>query len=126
MYADPRRFVKEAAKSRHKVSGWDEIALRAGEGEVFFAKMVEQMADYIALGCTSLINLFEPQVIIISGELNKNGAMLIKLIQERVDRMRINRAVRSVEILTSDTDKSHGVMAAATVVFSHYLSSPIR
>jgi predicted NBD/HSP70 family sugar kinase len=126
MYADPRRFVKEAVKARHKVSSWDDIALKAGEGNAFYLNMVKRMADYIASGCTSLINLFEPQVIIISGELNKNNGTLIKLIQEKVDSTRINRAVRTVEILTSDTDKSQGVMAAATVVFSRCLSSPIK
>jgi predicted NBD/HSP70 family sugar kinase len=126
MYADPRRFVKEAVKAGHKVSAWDDIALKAEEGSAFFLHMVKRMADYIASGCTSLINLFEPQVIIISGELNKNSGTLIKLIQEKVDSTRINRAVRTVEILTSDTDKSQGVMAAATVVFSRYLSSPIK
>jgi predicted NBD/HSP70 family sugar kinase len=89
-------------------------------------EMVARMAYYIACACTSLINLFEPQVIILSGELNRHSAMLIKSIQSQVDQNRINRSIRQIEILTSDTDRSHGVMAAATLVFSRYLSSPIK
>jgi hypothetical protein len=43
-----------------------------------------------------------------------------------VDKTRINRHIREVEIKSSNTDKSQGVMAAATLVFNRYLSSPIK
>ncbi|AEF81199.1 ROK family protein [Leadbettera azotonutricia] len=126
MYANPKAFVTEAVKAGYKIKSWDEIALRAEAGEAYFKNMVKRMAFYIASGCTSLINLFEPQVIIISGELNQHNTTLIKYIQDEVNKSRINRDVREVAILSSDTDKSQGVMAAATLVFSCYLSSPIR
>jgi predicted NBD/HSP70 family sugar kinase len=126
MYANPRRFVDEAKKAGHRVSRWDEIAQAAEEGEKYFTGMVRRMAYYLACECTSLINLFEPQVIIISGELNQHSALLVEFIQEQVDKNRINRNIREVEIKTSNTDQSQGVMAAATLVFNRYLSSPIR
>jgi glucokinase len=126
MYANPKIFIAEAVKAGYKIRNWDEIALHAEEDEAFFKDMVKRMAFYIASGCTSLINLFEPQVIIISGELNQHNAMLIKYIQDEVNKSRINRDIREVEIMSSDTDKSQGIMAAATLIFSRYLSSPIR
>jgi hypothetical protein len=43
-----------------------------------------------------------------------------------VDQRRINRKIRQVEILPSQLIRSHGVMAAATVLFSRYLTSPIQ
>jgi predicted NBD/HSP70 family sugar kinase len=85
MYANPRLFTAEAEKAGHKVAGWNGIAAAAEKGNAFFLEMVERMAGYLACECTSLINLFEPQVIIISGELSQNSSLLIKLIQENIE-----------------------------------------
>jgi predicted NBD/HSP70 family sugar kinase len=126
LYANPKNFVAEALREGHPVSGWDEIALQASNGDPFFTEMVERMAFYLACECTNLINLFEPRRIILSGELNTHDDLLIKAIQARVDQSRINRKVRPVEILASRLSRSHGVMAAATLLFTRYLASPIQ
>jgi predicted NBD/HSP70 family sugar kinase len=126
MYANPRLFIAEARKAGYAVKTWGDIARRAREGDAFFEEMVKRMAYYVGCECTTLINLFEPQVIIISGELNRNSGLLIKHIQEHVDATRLNRAEGQVKILSSGTDRSGGLMAAATLVFSRYLSSPIK
>jgi predicted NBD/HSP70 family sugar kinase len=126
LYANPKNFAAEALKAGHPVSGWEEIARRAVEGDPFFTEMVERMASYLACACTNLINLFEPQRIILSGELNTHGDPLIRRIQALVDQYRINRKIRRVEIFPSGLVRSHGVMAAATVLFSRYLTSPIQ
>jgi predicted NBD/HSP70 family sugar kinase len=126
LYANPKKFAAEARQAGRPVSGWDEIALRASEGDPFFAEMVERMAAYLACECTNLVNLFEPQRIILSGELNTHGDSLVRQIQARLDQYRINRKIRQVEILPSGLVRSHGVMAAATVLFSRYLTSPIQ
>lgn len=126
LYANPKNFSAEARRAGRPVSGWDEIALRASEGDPFFTELVERMASYLACACTNLINLFEPQRIILSGELNTHSGLLIRHIQARVDRYRINRNIRQVEILPSKLIRRHGVMAAATVLFSRYLTSPIQ
>jgi predicted NBD/HSP70 family sugar kinase len=126
LYANPKKFAAEALQAGHPVSGWDEIALRASEGDPFFAEMVERMAAYLACECTNLVNLFEPQRIILSGELNTHSDSLVRQIQARVDQYRINRKIRQVEILPSGLVRSHGVMAAATMLFSRYLTSPIQ
>ena len=126
MYANPRHFIEEAGRKGRPVADWNGIAAAAEKGSRFFIEMVKRMAGFLACECTSLINLFEPQVIIISGELSHNSSLLIKLIMEQVNENRINRNIREVEIKSSDTDQSQGVMAAATLVFNSYLSSPIK
>jgi predicted NBD/HSP70 family sugar kinase len=126
LYANPKKFMAEALQAGHPISGWDEIALRASGGDPFFVEMVNRMAFYLACECTNLINLFEPQRIILSGELNTHGDLLIKTIQTQVDQSRINRNIRRVEILPSGLGRSHGVMAAATLLFTRYLASPIQ
>jgi predicted NBD/HSP70 family sugar kinase len=125
-YANPQKFVAEACQAMRPVSGWEEIAREASRGDPFFSEMMERMASYLACECTNLINLFEPQRIILSGELNTSSDLLIKGIQARVDRHRINRQARRVEILPSSLVRSHGLMAAATLLFTRYLASPIR
>jgi predicted NBD/HSP70 family sugar kinase len=126
MYANPKLYVAEARKAGYRVSGWNEIAAGADKGNRYFMELVKRMAGYLACGCTSLINLFEPQIIIVSGYISQNSAMLIKLINEKVNENRINRNIREIEIKSSNTNKSQGVMAAATLVFNRYLSSPIK
>jgi len=126
MYANPKHFIAEACRKGHPVSAWNDIAMAAEKGSKFFIEMVIKMAGFLACECTSLINLFEPQAIIISGELSQNSSMLLKLIHKQVNENRINRNIRKVEIISSNTDQSQGVMAAATLVFNHYLSSPIK
>ena len=126
IYANPRHFIAEARKKDLKVSQWGDIALAAEKGDKFFEKMVKRMAGYLAFGCTNLINLFEPQAIIISGELSRNSSLLLKLMHEQVNKNRINRNIRDIDIISSNTDQTQGVMAASTLVFHRYLSSSIK
>jgi predicted NBD/HSP70 family sugar kinase len=125
LYANPRRFITQAVQKGYAVSSWDEIARRASQGEAFFEDSVKNMASYIAAGCINLINLLEPQAIIIAGELNRGPDLLVKTIQSQVDQRTINRQIRHVEILASEIGVNHGVMAAAVVCFNNYLSSPV-
>jgi len=126
MYANPRLFIAAAKKAGYRISEWNDIVRGAQGGNRFLLKMVKRMAGYLACGCTTFVNLFEPQAIFISGEFDRNNTMLIELIQKQVNMNRINHSIGEVEILYSNTDQSHGVMAAATLVFNRYLTSPIK
>jgi predicted NBD/HSP70 family sugar kinase len=127
LYVDPKKYIREARRAGYpSIKSWDEIAGRANKGEEFFKKMVQTMADFIGCGCVNLVNQFEPETVILIGELNRNEELLIKLIQDHVDKHAINRNVRHIRIMASKLASNQGVLAAAVVPFNSYLSSPVN
>ncbi|MDR2134813.1 MAG: ROK family protein, partial [Treponema sp.] len=127
LYVNPKKYIREAKHAGYSsIKSWDEIAKRASEGEEFFKKTVKTMAYFIGCGCVNLVNQFEPETVILTGELNRNEDFLIKLIQEHVDKCTINRNVRHIRIMASKLVPNQGIRAAAVVPFNKYLSSPVN
>ena len=75
--------------------------------------MVNQYFKYVAEGITNMVNVFQPEKIVIGGSISKQGDYLLKPIAEFVEKNDYNRymAKAKVEIATLFGDA--GIIGAA-------------
>lgn len=78
-----------------------------------YTKLIEQAFHYIGLGVTSLINLYDPQMVVIGGGVSKMGEPLFSYVQNYVKRYALNPSGRSTPIVPSSLEQSTGLIGAS-------------
>ena len=112
MAKNPDSMMHELAEKEGKVSGRTSFdAAHAGDKAAL--EVVNQYFKYVAEGITNMVNVFQPEKIVIGGSISKQGDYLLKPIAEFVEKNDYNRymAKAKVEIATLFGDA--GIIGAA-------------
>ena len=107
--------------------------LAQGDSDGISAKMVAQAADlgdaeaneildqamiYLGVGMANLVNLFNPQLLVIGGGLTKMGPRLFDPVRRIVDRRAFPAAASAVEIKRAQLGDDVGLLGAAAVAMT--------
>ncbi len=112
MEKHPESLMHAAAKRYGKVSGRTAFEA-AKKGDAAAAEVVGQYAKYVADGVTSLINLFQPEILAIGGGISKEGDYLLKPIVEFVRKNEYNRFPPKTKIEIASLTNDAGIIGAA-------------
>lgn len=108
----PNSMMHELAEAEGKVSG--RTAFDASKkGDSAALEVVNKYFEYVGEGITNMVNIFQPEKIVIGGSISKEGDYLLKPIREYVNKNDYNRymAKANVEIATLFGDA--GIIGAA-------------
>lgn len=92
------------------------IVEAARKGDQWAHSLIEDHARYLAYGLVSLLNLFNPELILIGGGLALAGDLLLEPARRLVDKMRIPLR-QSVSIKAAELGAYSGVVGAGLLVF---------
>lgn len=89
-------------------------AAKAGDAEA--QRIVDEYINYIAVGVTNMINIFQPEVLLIGGGISGEGENLIRPLSAIVDREQYtkDRPVRT-KVLTAALGNDAGIIGAAAL-----------
>jgi glucokinase len=79
--------------------------------------LIDQIFNKIGVGCVTLINLFDPEMIVIGGGVTQVGEPLFAAVQKYVSQYALNPSGRKTKILPSLLDQNTGLVGAAALVF---------
>ncbi|MGL6131195.1 MAG: ROK family protein, partial [Fusobacteriaceae bacterium] len=85
----------------------------AKEGDAFALDLVEYEADYIALGIGNVLNLINPEVIILGGGVALAGDILLKRVEEKLKEYALPITLKGLKIKQSELGNDAGVMGAS-------------
>ncbi|MGL4980619.1 MAG: ROK family protein [Fusobacteriaceae bacterium] len=88
----------------------------AKEGDAFALDLVEYEADYIALGIGNVLNLINPEVIILGGGVALAGDILLKRVEEKLKEYALPITLKGLKIKQSELGNDAGVMGASALV----------
>ncbi len=91
------------------------VMYEAGVPEI--VSLVEEVFTYIGIGCVSLINLFEPEKIVIGGGVSEVGDPLFDSVRNYVAKYALSPAGRETEIVPAGLRKNAGLIGAAALMF---------
>jgi len=98
------------------------IAEAAAKGDKTMASLIKGASKYLGIAILNLINLFDPQEIIINGDLNPAQGILLKEIREVVQKSAIGgNSERAEKIHFSQLGEYAGALGAAIVVLQNQL-----
>lgn len=87
-------------------------------------KLMKQVAKYIAYGCVTLINAYNPDIIVIGDVLAQAGDILLPIIRENVEKRTIPELFSEVEIKFSALPIDPTLYGAAAIATDKVLSRP--
>ena len=81
-------------------------------------------AAYLACGLVNLVNLFNPEAVIVGGELSLAGPGMMSLIKEEVQRRSHPLFSPGLKLVSSSYDKDQVAKGAALLVLQHFYAYP--
>ncbi|WP_077614053.1 ROK family protein [Caenibacillus caldisaponilyticus] len=88
-------------------------------GDPVIKPFVEDVFNKIGAGCTSLINLFEPEMIVLGGGVTNVGTPLFDAVKRYVSEHAISPAGRATAIVPSQLSQNTGVIGAAALILKN-------
>lgn len=85
-------------------------------GDELATKVVHNFVEYVACGITSVINIFQPEILCIGGGISREGETLLAPIREYVDREEYAReGMRRTKIVAAKLCNDAGIVGAASL-----------
>ena len=112
MKENPDSMMHEVAKKENKVSGKTAF-IAAKNGDAAAQKVVDTYIDYVADGIMSVINIFQPEKLVIGGGISKEGDYLLKPIIRYVDKGGYNKYMKKTKISIATLFNDAGIIGAA-------------
>ena len=92
------------------------VAKAAEAGDPVAKRIFEKMGYYIGMGLTSVINLLNPEKIIIGGGVAECGELLLEPIRRTINERTMKVQREAVEIVPAELGNSAGVIGASMLV----------
>ena len=112
MKENPDSMMHEVAKKENKVSGKTAF-IAAKNGDAAAQKVVDTYIGYVADGIMSVINIFQPEKLVIGGGISKEGDYLLKPIIRYVDKAGYNKYMKKTKISIATLFNDAGIIGAA-------------
>lgn len=90
----------------------------ARQGDLFAAEVVEKYFDYLAVGISNIINIFQPNVIVIGGGISKQGDYLLTSLQKRVEQETYTKDIPTTQLKLAVLGNDAGIVGAALLGFT--------
>jgi N-acetylglucosamine repressor len=94
----------------------DIILEAAQKGDQFAIGLLSHIGGQLGKGIAVLIHLFNPELILIGGELSKAGNYLIDPIQQNLNKYTIAKIRKDTHIINSDLGENAGIMGTIALV----------
>ena len=112
MEESPDSIMHELAKQEGKVSGKTAFDA-AKKGDKAAQNVVSRYLEYVADGIVSMINIFQPEKLVIGGGISKEGDYILKPVEEYVRKYEYNQQLERAKIEMATLFNDAGIIGAA-------------
>lgn len=112
MEKNPDSLMHAVAEEEGKVSG--RTAFIADEkGDSAAHEVVKKYIEYVAVGVASMVNIFQPEILVIGGGISKEGDKLLLPVKEMVNKLDYNKYMPKTDIRIAKLYNDAGIIGAA-------------
>ena len=116
--SNPDSLMAKIADKRGKVNGRTAFDA-AKNGDIAGQKVVGQYLEYVADGLVSMVNIFQPNKVVIGGGISNEGEYILTPIREYVKKYDYNKLFERVKIDTATLLNDAGIIGAALAAKNH-------
>jgi glucokinase len=95
----------------------EEVASAARDGEPAARALWDETVEALACGLISIVNLFEPELVVLGGGVTRSGALLLDPVRAAVREGAMRPAGEAVDVVLSPFGDRVGVLGAAAIVY---------
>jgi glucokinase-like ROK family protein len=104
---------------------FESVVLAAGQGDSVALRALQEVGEQLGIGVSNLVNIFNPDLIVLGGALNRASTMLLPIVERIISESGLVPARENVRVAAS----AHGVDAcligAIALVLEDILREPI-
>lgn len=108
--------MRELVEGRLENVTAEVVASAARQGDLLACEVVSSIANYLGIGLANLVNIFNPELIIIGGGVSKMGDMLLEPARKVVEESALSLPSKTVRIVQARLGDDAGVVGAAAYV----------
>ncbi len=94
------------------------VAKAAAQGDIEAREILAQAMNYLGIGVANLVNLFNPQLIVIGGGLTHIGEELFELVRNAIIRHAFPRPAQTVRVARAELGDQVGILGTAAVALT--------
>jgi len=95
----------------------EEVSMAAQDGDCLASEVILKAATYLGVGIANLVNIFNPEMIIIGGGMAKMGDLLLNPARQVVRERAFQLSAQAVRIVPAQLGDDAGVLGAAVFAF---------
>jgi glucokinase len=112
-YTNARALLRYAEKGNFNSA--EEVIASANAGDLAARRAILTLAKYLAIGCASIVQLLDPELLVLAGGLAQNNPLLLSALAENLAQRVTVWRQRKLRIAASSLGYSAGVLGAAAV-----------
>jgi glucokinase len=116
-YVSGTSIAERGREAGLEVETASEVVAAAAAGDPVARAVWDETIEALACGVTSIVNLFEPERVVIGGGVSRAGEQLLAPVRDRVVAGALDPAGRAVEVVRSALGETVGVVGAAAVAY---------
>lgn len=94
------------------------IAQAAEQGDVEAKGILTEAMDFLGIGMANMVNLFNPELLVIGGGLSNLGSLLFEPVRRAIIRRAFPGPARAAKVVPAELDSHAGVLGAAAVALT--------
>jgi glucokinase len=94
------------------------VAQAADQGDIEAQEILSEAMGYLGIGLANLVNLFNPQIIVVGGGLTNMGERLFNPVRRMINRRAFPVSARTVEVCPAQLGSDVGLLGAAAVAMT--------
>jgi glucokinase len=94
------------------------VAEAADKGDIEAQELLAEAMTYLGVGMASLVNLFNPELIVIGGGLTNMGEGLFGPVRRAIERRAFPAAARAVQVVPAELGDDVGVLGAVAAAMA--------
>ncbi|HEY3185734.1 MAG TPA: ROK family protein [Gaiellaceae bacterium] len=116
-YVSGTSIAERAGEAGLELATAEDVARAARAGEPGARAVWEETVEALACGLTSIVNLFEPELVAVGGGVSRSGEQLLGPVRESVRASSMAPAAKGLDIVASAFGEQVGVVGAAAIVY---------
>jgi glucokinase len=122
--AEAEAAGRPTALARYSPITAEDVSREAAAGDEVATRVWVATTQALACGVTSLVNLFEPELVVLGGGVTRAGEQLLAPVRRIVREQAMGPAARAVRVVGAATGDRVGVVGAAAIAHERLLHLP--
>ncbi len=95
----------------------EKVSIAARDGDSLALDVISEAATYLGIGMVNLVNIFNPEMIVVGGGMSKMGELLLAPARQVVEEMAFELPAKVVHIVPARLGDENGLLGAAAFAF---------
>ena len=116
-------IINKLVQDRTEKINLGHIIEAANQGDQYAIELIEESGEYLARGISILIHLFNPEAIIIGGDITPAGSLIKDPIQQKLSKYTMTKLRQDTTILMSNLKEKAGLLGTVPLVMTNTFAS---